>query len=134
MNSLFMLTQAVDVAEKSGIGSAMNNNMPISERISTGFMVMLLGMSIVFLVLLLIYGVLSLSQFFFVSASNKEKAKPAPVNEAPVVVNTPAVQNDGELVAVITAAVSCVMGQPASSFKVVSFKKINQNSAWNKNV
>lgn len=102
----------------------------------------LLGITMVFAVLAILWGVLAIFQKVFdkTPAPNKqpkaEKSAPAaqPAAEpatAPVV----AKNDDAELVAVITAAVAAYMqseGDPApdGSFRVVSFKRIG-GRAWN---
>ena len=100
----------------------------------------LVGMLMVFSVLALLWGVLTLFQLVFdkkpkANAKTEQKsAAPAPVAQ-PVATPAVAKNDDAELVAVITAAVAAYMqseGNPApdGSFRVVSFKRVS-GRAWN---
>jgi len=98
-------------------------------------------------VLGLLFGIISLSKVVFYDIPEKKKMKKQKVHTAPAVVApTPApaaaveesaVQDDGELIAVITAAVAAMIesgdykDEFAGGFRVVSFKRSAQ-SAWNR--
>ena len=102
----------------------------------------LLGMGMVFAVLAILWAVLALFKVFFAKSST-DKKKPEPVaNEikaapiAPVAEKT--LNNDAQLVAVLTAAVAAYMSEeqggayvPDGSFRVVSFKRVRNGRAWN---
>ena len=104
-----------------------------------------LGMVMIFAVLGLLWGVLSIFKLVFVGASPKEpkqnksakvEAEIAKTEEA--VAETPVAQDndDAQLVAVITAAVAAYMADegveaPDGSFRVVSFKRVQSGRAWN---
>ena len=107
------------------------------------------GMVMVFAVLGLLAVIVTLSKVVCYDIPNKKKEKakaahapaaaPAPsvktVQEAPAAVQP--VTDDGELIAVITAAVAAVIesseykNEFVGGFRVVSFKK-STNSAWNR--
>ena len=102
----------------------------------------LLGMGMIFAILGLLWGVLSLFKLIFVGVAPKApKAQKAPeakkeVKTEEAVVTAPAVEdnNDAQLVAIITAAVAAYMadeGAPDGSFRVVSFKRVQSGRAWN---
>jgi sodium pump decarboxylase gamma subunit len=100
------------------------------EKLWFGVEVMLAGMAIVFSVLILLWGILEL--FGYVSKKITEKAKkPATLqqNEKTAEIISESAnkkdEDENEIIAAITAAVSCVMDKPVSGFKVVSFKKRN---------
>ena len=104
----------------------------------------LLGMGMIFAILGLLWGVLSLFKLVFVGAAPKApKAQKVPeakkeVKTEEAVVTAPAAQdsNDAQLVAVITAAIAAYMADegveaPDGSFRVVSFKRVQSGRAWN---
>lgn len=105
----------------------------------------LLGMVMVFSVLCALWGVLAIFKLVFARDAKPKKKKSlvtavehvekveSPAPAAPV-----ARQDDGELVAVLTAAVAAYMaaenGVDASdvgAFRVVSFKRVSAGRAWN---
>ena len=105
----------------------------LADRVSEALSVSLLGLGTIFAVLALLWGVLEIFRFFFYDLPNKrkngEKAENASANTASAA-PAPAVQpavvsgtSDEEIVAAITAAISVVMDKPATSFRVVSFRR-----------
>ena len=102
--------------------------MSFSDRASEALQVSLLGIGTVFAVLAILWGVLEIFRFFFYDLPNKAKKseKKAEAPKVPVAAPAPVVQaasSDEEIVAAITAAISVVLDRPASSFRVVSFRK-----------
>jgi len=102
--------------------------MSFSDRASEAIQVSLLGMGTVFAVLAILWGVLEIFRFFFYDLPNKTKKaeKKAEAPKAPVAASVPVVQtqsSDEEIVAAISAAIAVVLDRPASSFRVVSFRK-----------
>ena len=108
------------------------------DRLWFGFVVMLIGMLIVFAVLVLLWGILEVFGFIAkkIMRENKNKfneEKPGEIitqNTAPVIINPSDAgeaveqeEGEDELIAVIAAAVSSVLKKPVSDFRVVSFKK-----------
>ena len=102
--------------------------------------VTVLGMGMVFAVLAILWGVLAIFKLVFAKEkkpSNTVKAEvPKAAEPAPVAVE--AVTDDGELIAVITAAIAAYraseegMSQTeAGGFRVVSFKRAGTGRAWN---
>ena len=102
------------------------------------------AMATVFAVLIIIWAVLTLLRVFMYDIPNKKKSDgtstqtdsknsaPAPVPAAapaPVVAAAPAA-DDKQLVAVITAAIAASEGKPASSLRVVSFRRAGA-PRWN---
>ena len=100
----------------------------------------LLGMVMVFAVLALLWAVLAIFKIVF-AKPQKEKKAPAPVVDSVPVIETvekTAIDDadDGELVAIITAAVAAYMAteEPNAAeggFRVVSFRRANGGKAWN---
>ena len=99
----------------------------------------LFGMAMIFSVLTILWAVLSVFKLIFVKSTPTEekRAKPVVQETTPVVVE-PVVDktDDGELVAVITAAVAAYMAEQGDNtvvtgFRVVSFRRTNTSKAWN---
>lgn len=107
----------------------------MADKLSEGTVVLVIGMVIVFSILVLLWLVLLGFEKIFGNTSKKQKA-PAKPKEAPVKTAVPAApveatasEDENELVAVITAAISAMTGMDGSKFKIKSIKRI---SNWNK--
>ena len=99
-----------------------------------------LGMGMIFAVLGILWAILSLFKLVFVGKTpkeQKEKPQPAPVAvEQRTAVSVAPAQDDGALIAVITAAVAAYMADsgeqvPAGGFRVVSFTRVKGGKPWN---
>lgn len=100
----------------------------------------LLGMAMIFAVLSLLWAVLAVFKFIFAKPTKARKPERV-AEEAPAVVEVveePVADepDDGELVAVITAAVAAYMASEApdattGGFRVVSFRRVNGGKSWN---
>ena len=137
------------------LGDPDESPLPFEERVEYALQGTATGMLMVFGVLGLLTLILYGSKYVFYDLPNKNKerarevseeakviaaqpvapATPAPVS-APVAI-TPAVQDDGELAAVITAAIAAMIesgeykNEFVGGFRVVSFKR-NDRGAWNR--
>ena len=100
------------------------------------WMVCLLGVSVVFVGLICIIAIVALMNALTTlkvakSVTPKESAAPAAVAPAAPAATTAAtpvaapIENRGEVVAAVCAAVAEVLGTDVSAIRVVSFKKIN---------
>ncbi|MBQ8409637.1 MAG: OadG family protein [Clostridia bacterium] len=128
--------------------------MTFSERLEYALQGTVTGMVMVFAVLALLWGIISLSKVVFYDIPNKKKAEaeksaetdavasaPAapvtPVAAPAAPVAAPAAQDDGELAAIITAAVAAMIesgdygNEFVGGFRVVSFKR-STSRAWNR--
>lgn len=122
----------------TGYQPQITQDSTMIERITMGLETMAFGMIVIFAVLMLIWGILELFHIAFHGVSKEKKAPapkkvapaPAPAPVAPQPVASP-VQDDGALIAAITAAIAVAMQQPTTSFRVVSFKRTNKNTPWN---
>ena len=103
----------------------------------------IIGMGMVFAVLAILWGVLLLFKLIFARPEPKKKVDSTPAAVAPAAV-TPVAEpivvaqeaDDGELIAVITAAVAAYIAseEPEAyqgGFKVVSFRRENGGRSWN---
>ena len=119
------------------------NTPPIGERVAEGFEIFVLGMLMVFAVLALLWGVLAIFKIVFYDIpqkkkENAEKAAKQAVNTAedkPVPVAVTPTEDIGAIVAAITAALTAYFaesGEYSGGFRVVSFRKSQTGSAWNK--
>lgn len=129
-------------------------DMTFSERLEYALQGSATGMVMVFAVLALLWGIVSLSKYFLYDLPNKRNEKAnaesklseavaEAINEA--VISTPApvnnevssAQDDGELAAVITAAIAAMIesgdykNEFVGGFRVVSFKRSSAR-AWNR--
>ena len=161
--SLFSLTAlaAADSTESEGSQTAQKTEgkldmnlggedspLDFGQRLEYALQGTVTGMLMVFGVLSLLAIILYGSKFVFNDLPNKKKIKAqksaaAQVSEAaaPEAVATPtapvAEQNDGELAAVITAAVAAMLegeeykNEFVGGFRVVSFKR-SEKTAWNR--
>ena len=102
-----------------------------TDRLMYGLQTTLLGLGVVFSVLIILWAVLSVFKLVFYKGNSKndaaaEEAIPAPVAEPvaePELTPIYSEQDDAEIVAAITAAISVMMDAPQTSFRVVSFRR-----------
>ena len=111
-----------------------NNGMTVGEKVSKSLTTLALGMLVVFSVLIIIMVVIMIVGKVFKSIDQKKEKKVTPAEPAAPVVQTVAekTQDEGEIVAAITAALALALEEEPGSFRVVSFKKTTAKSAWNK--
>lgn len=114
----------------------------VGEKATTSLQVFLLGLGTVFVVLIILYIVITLMGKIFYHDDKKKAtvaAAPEPAAEAVVPENIVPEQetDDGELVAVITAAIAAFSeaggGESVPGFRVVSFKRASTATPWNRN-
>ncbi len=85
------------------------------------WMVVAMGVGVVFLGLVLIILICKIMGLFFIKSA-KTESKPA-VAAAPVATST-VIENRQEIIAAVTAACAEEMGKDISALRVVSFKKL----------
>lgn len=86
------------------------------------WMVVVMGVGVVFLGLVLIILICKIMGLFFAKAKNPE-SKPQAVAVAPVA-ETATIENRQEIIAAVTAVCAEEMGKDVSALRVISFKKI----------
>ena len=91
------------------------------DRLTFGGFILLLGIAVVFSVLVIIWGALSVFKLYFTKNESKPKVAIAtPV--APVIVES--IPDESEIVAVIAAAIAAAEADSdGTKFKVVSFRR-----------
>ena len=104
----------------------------VGDALSTGGIVALQGMVIVFSVLILLMVVLVLMKVFFYKDPNKQKAE-----QAEAIVTAPVEKeediDDGELIAVLTAAVAASLNTSTYNLKIKSYRRVgNKAPVWNR--
>lgn len=102
------------------------------DKMGEGVVVLVIGMTIVFSVLILLWAILLGFEQVFYKIPQKRKAKEAakPQETVESITVAPQVEEDeSEIVAVITAAICAMTNQSATNFKIKSIKRI---SNWNK--
>lgn len=99
----------------------------MADKLSYGLQTTLLGMSVIFAVLVILWAVLGIFKLLFTKSEAKEDKSettaPAPAVPAPESAPVYSEPDDGELVAVITAAIASMLDAPQTSFRVVSFRR-----------
>ncbi len=129
-----MLNQVVLAVAAIDYGGAFS-----PERLALAGQMTLIGMAMVFAVLAILMLVLMLfKQIFSKQKMPKESSAVTEViaESAQVMTAAPAVTQNEELIAVITAAVAAYRAQEGESvdgFRVVSFRRANSPRAWNAN-
>ncbi len=122
--------------------------MPFGERVAYSLRMLIVGLGAVFAILALLWGVLVLSRILLhdMPARRREQSNsvgvvvkptaPAPAPAPAPVAPQPVAQDNGALIAVITAAVSAAMAEegttPPGGFRVVSFRRSSNAGAWNR--
>lgn len=149
----FATEASVEAPAETGIKldkDMSGENMTLGERFEYALQGTATGMLMVFAVLALLWGIVSLSKVIFYDIPNKKKEEvnktsapavvPAPETiSAPVTATADEVQasDDGELAAVITAAIAAMIesgdykNEFVGGFRVVSFKRTT-SGAWNR--
>lgn len=114
------------------VSEQLTTTMELSDRIGYALQRTLIGLTIVFGVLAIIWLVLSLFKVVFYKDPNKKsEEKAAPVAEpAPAPLVT--VSDNGAVVAAIIAAITAMRNEEGNTgaFRVVSFKR-GTNKPWN---
>ena len=118
--------------------SATNINYTFGEKMAKAGLNTLMGMGTVFVVLILIYGIISLFNFIpkIAAAFSKKDAQPAPTsvdNAITQIVESEELTDDLELVAVISAAIAAYEGSASTDGYVVrSIRRASNGSKWQK--
>lgn len=106
------------------------------ETIISGGVVSVIGLGTVFAVLAILWGVLELMRVIFAPKTDKPKEEapaiaPAPVAPAPVAA-APAEADDGELIAILTAAIAASLNTSTYKLNIKSYRQIdNGTPVWN---
>ena len=116
------------VAQAQDLGAAFS-----PERLALAGQMTLIGMGMIFAVLAVLWGVLAIFKLIFARAP--KKIEPSPI-VAPVEETVEDTTDEGELIAVITAAVAAYIESEEpdvarNGFRVVSFRRENGGKAWN---
>lgn len=118
--------------------SATNINYTFGEKMKKAGLNTLLGMGTVFVVLILIYGIISLFNFIPKIEAMLKKKDTQPVstpvdNAISQIVESEELSDDSELVAVISAAIAAYEGASSTDGYVVrSIKRAANGSKWQK--
>ncbi|MBR7164580.1 MAG: OadG family protein [Clostridia bacterium] len=100
------------------------------ENITQGAVVAVIGICTVFAVLAILWGVLELMRVIFTAKDKKAKA-PAPAVATPASATAP-VEDDSELIAVLTAAIAASLNQSTYNLKIKSYRRVETAPVWNR--
>ena len=103
----------------------MIKNLAVTTGATTAtpdWMVVVMGVGVVFVGLVLIILICKIMGLFFVKSA-KTESKPATVS-APVAATSAPIENRQEIIAAVTAACAEEMGKDISALRVISFKKL----------
>ena len=109
----------------------MGTDLTLAERAPHMITGTIIGIGTVFAILILFWGLLVLMKFIFARQPKPKKTQTSMATQAPEKVQNSlaaTVADDTQLIAVLTAAVACMMeaqGVPATSFKIKSFRRTN---------
>ena len=106
----------------------MIKNLVLATEIGTetpppDWMVVVMGVGIVFLGLVLIIVICKIMGMFFTGSTKTKEVPAAQEASAPAVQNT-VIENRQEIIAAVTAACAEEMGKDVSAIRVISFKKL----------
>ncbi len=103
----------------------------MENSLQNGLVVTLIGIAIVFLGLTILIGLIKVMTLVIEKMTGRKDKKaaapaPAPVKAepAPAVEELPEEEDEGEVVAAIMAALSCVMGGQKGSFRVRRIRRV----------
>lgn len=111
------------------LGDEVKNTASLLDRVMMGLQTALIGMSVIFTVLVILWAVLALFKVVLYKDPNKSKKgepKTEEVSEeldAATLESNESKPNEEEIVAAITAAVAIMLDKPETSFRVVSFRR-----------
>lgn len=132
------------IAAGADVAAAAQAGSTIGQRLFESLIVTATGIAIVFFGLIILIGLIKVLTLITSGMGKKKdkKAKkaaaaapvvaPAPEMDAPTVdEEVPAVVGNEQLIAVITAAVACMM-EDGSAFTVRRVRRVNNTPAWQK--
>lgn len=131
----------IGLSEVSKDQSLVNDIMPsIADRFQVGLQTVALGMLIVLSVLATLWIILEIvgriASKKTADATKKVKTESTEsIEPSPVVSQEISYENDEEIVAAITAAISLMLeaeNAPVKGFRVVSFKRASNSAHWNR--
>ena len=124
------MEQFLNEALKTGQG------IELSDALSAGGVVTLMGVGIVFSVLVVLMIVLMLFKVIFYKNDSKKQTAATEVKQEvkqEVVSEVKPVASDDELIAVLTAAIAASLNTSTYNLKIKSYRRIeNTKPAWNK--
>ena len=101
------------------------------EKLIQGAVICVIGLCTVFLVLAILWGVLELMRVVFSAKDKKEKA-PAPAVAIPAAAPSAPIEDDSELIAVLTAAIAASLNQSTYNLKIKSYRRVDNAPVWNR--
>lgn len=111
--------------------------MSITETLTSGGVVGVIGLATVFAVLMILWGILELMRVIFAPKANNDASKesaPAPTAApAPVAPVVEEATDDSELVAVLTAAIAASLNTSTYRLNIKSYRQVPSTTpVWNR--
>ena len=108
-------------------------DLPLSEALSMGGETTVIGLCIVFGVLIILMIVLMLMKVIFYKDPNKQVKTEAPVTNVEAAPAKEEETDEGELIAVLTAAIASSLNTSTYNLRIKSYRRTdNKAPAWNK--
>lgn len=104
--------------------------MTLMEKLSQGLPIAVIGYAMVFVVLAILWGAIELMRVFLTPKKPKIVEEPKTIQPENIDVVEEEV-DEGELVAVLTAAIAASLNTSTYNLKIKSFKRIDtKNNVW----
>lgn len=131
--SLFDWKRKGDIDMNFSQALLTGQGITLSEALSTGGLVTVTGFGIVFGVLIILMFVLMLFKVIFGRGASKKDTKKAETVLSAAVQPADETVDEGELIAVLTAAVAASLNTSTYNLKIKSYRRVDgKKPAWNR--
>lgn len=96
------------------------------ETLLTGLSTFALGFGTVFVGLICLILIIKLMSVVLAKPAKDKQVAPASRQESAPVVSAPAMENRGQFIAAVAAAIAATMGTDVTGLRILSVKKVNQ--------
>lgn len=96
------------------------------ETLLTGLSTFALGFGTVFVGLICLILIIKLMSVVLAKPAKDKQVAPAAQQESAPVVSAPAMENRGQFIAAVSAAIAATIGTDVTGLRILSVKKVNQ--------